>query len=108
MSKDLRIQRSSTERGPSGRERRVSRYRAARPPHTSINGVTAVWPGPVWRAWLRRIQPLMREGEIVTYANYHYPTEFDPVSGKRERGFVYTLNDRHVCFLTITGEDLKK
>lgn len=67
---------------------------------TLINGKPAVWGPELWRLFGQHVD---HRGYIVTHANYYEPRPYvDQYNrGSAERGFVYTLQTRQVCFARL-------
>lgn len=66
----------------------------------SINGKPAPWPQEVCDLFAQKCPKLEKE-EIVVSVNYFTPRPFvdEYNRGSDKEGFVYSLNDRRVCFI---------
>jgi len=65
-----------------------------------VNGVPDIWDDHVLALWQEMGQSITwTKGEKVTRANYFSPREAsgEYVHASPYEGFVYTLNNRHVC-----------
>ena len=71
---------------------------------TSIQGKDAPWSPKIKELFAEKLPPL-ESGEVVTDANYFTPRPFvnEYNQGSRTEGFVYTLNNRRVCFVEWTA-----